>query len=121
MREPWITCRGKMLTGSRTRVRERSMLQSFKVKELRDLKNVFSAGILSCFVQYFFTMLLSLYFGTVMYILCHDMLEVCDLFLSFGFLGGLQSKDCMNLRRDFELCVFEHSLIVETVIDFVDS
>jgi hypothetical protein len=34
-------------------------------------------------VQYFFIMFPSLRCGTVMYILCHCMLEVCNLFLKF--------------------------------------
>ena len=69
-----------MLTGSGTSPRERSVLQSLRVKALSDL--VFCLALF----QYFFTMLLSLYFGKVMYILCHDMLEVCDYFFHFEFL-----------------------------------
>jgi hypothetical protein len=34
-------------------------------------------------VQYFVTMLPSIHFGTVINILCYDMLEVCDLLFNF--------------------------------------
>ena len=39
-------------------------------------------------VQYFLTMLPSLCFRMVMYILCHYMLEVCDLLFDFDFTGN---------------------------------
>jgi hypothetical protein len=51
-------------------------------------------------VQYFFTILT---FRIVMHTMCHCMLEVCDLLFHFGFYRGLQLKNGMNLRRDFEL------------------
>ena len=35
--------------------------------------------------HYFLTVLPSLRFGAVIYILCHDMLKVCDLLLDFDF------------------------------------
>ena len=38
-------------------------------------------------VQYFLTMLPFLLCGMVMYILCHCMLEVCDLLFYFDFTG----------------------------------
>ena len=38
-------------------------------------------------VQYFLTVLPSLCFGMVMYILCHYMLEVCDLLFDCNFTG----------------------------------
>ena len=44
-----------------------------------------------------------------MYILCHVMLEVCDLLSNFGFYKGLQ------VRRDFDLWTFN---IVGTIIDY---
>ena len=44
------------------------------------------------------------------------MLEVCDLLFDFGFFKGLQLRDCMNLRRDFEFWTININ-IVETVID----
>ena len=72
------------------------------------------AGFGSCLVQYFLTMFLSLCFGVILYILCHCMLEICDLFLILIF-RGLQLRDYMNLRRNFELLY-----IVETVIDYGD-
>ena len=43
-------------------------------------------------VQYFLTMLPSLHFGMVMYILCHYMLEVCDLLFDLDFHRGITGK-----------------------------
>jgi hypothetical protein len=92
MPELWDTCQGKLLTGSGTSPSERSMLLSTKMEGIGELKYAltsdmetqsleFSQLVFSlALVQYFFTMLPSLSFGTVMYILCHYMLEVCDLF-----------------------------------------
>ena len=40
---------------------------------------VFGLGL----IQYFLAMLSSLCFGSVMYILCHDVFEVCDLLFDF--------------------------------------
>jgi hypothetical protein len=45
------------------------------------------------------------------------MLEVCDLLFDFDFIGELQLRDCMNLRRDFELWIFNTD---EAVIDYGD-
>ena len=61
-------------------------------------------GFWFCFVQYFLTIL---QFATVTYILCHYMLEACALFL-ISIYRGLQLRDCMSLRRDFELWTFKH-------------
>ena len=48
----------------------------------------FSQLVLSlALVQYFLTMLPSIHFGTVMYILCCFMLEAHDLVFDFGFIG----------------------------------
>lgn len=43
------------------------------------------------------------------------MLEVCDLLFCFWFYRGLQIKDCLNLRRDFDLWTFN---TLETIIDY---
>ena len=54
MPELWDTCQGKLLTGNGTSPRERSLLQSTKLKEL-DIRykdavfRVHPAGFLSCF------------------------------------------------------------------------
>jgi hypothetical protein len=51
---------------------------------------VCSAGFWSCLVQYFLTVLPSIHSGMLMYILCHYMLEVHDLFFfffDFDFIG----------------------------------
>ena len=39
------------------------------------------------FVQYFLAILLSMCFGMIICILCHYMLEVCDLLFYFNFIG----------------------------------
>jgi hypothetical protein len=49
------------------------------------------------------------------YILCD--LQVCDLLFLFWFLGALQLRDYMNLRRGFELWTFN---IIETAMDYED-
>lgn len=41
------------------------------------------AGYCLDLVQYFITMS----YGIVMYILCHSMLEVCDLLFDYDFIG----------------------------------
>lgn len=99
MPEPWDTCQGKLLTGKGTSPRERSVLQSTKLKGVGDLKRVLTsdmelqslelAQLVFCLalVQYFPTTLSSLCFGIVMYILCHYMLKVCDLLFYFNFVG----------------------------------
>jgi hypothetical protein len=59
-------------------------------------------------VQYFLTTLPSLHFEMVIYILCHCILGICDLVSLLWFYRRLQLKDCINLRRDFELWTFKH-------------
>ena len=44
MPELWDTCQGELLTGSGISPRERSMLQSTKVKGVRDLKNALTSS-----------------------------------------------------------------------------
>ena len=73
------------------------MLYSIELKGAADLKNVLASAMKMqslefvqlvfglALVQYFLTMPPSLCFGMVMYILCHYMLEVCDLFFDFYF------------------------------------
>ena len=39
MPELWYTCQGKLLTGNGTSLRERSLIQSTKVKGVGDLKS----------------------------------------------------------------------------------
>ena len=56
-------------------------------------------------------MFLSIHLGTVIYILCHDILEVCDLTFDFDFYRSLISEDTLN---------FGLLNIVETVIDYGD-
>ena len=69
------------------------MLQLTKLKGVEDLKRLltsvmeiqsleFAQLVLGfALVQYFISVLPSLTFGIVMYIMCHCMLEVCDLLL----------------------------------------
>ena len=94
MPELWGTCPGELLTVSGNSPRDRSMLQ-FNWNGFGDLKSILTSDMEMqslefaqlvfdiILVQYFFTMLPSIHFGIVIYILCHDMLEVCDLL--FGF------------------------------------
>ena len=77
--------------GRKTSQKERSVLQSTKLKGVGDLKshqtlekqNLESVQLIFCLAlfQYFLIILPFIPFGMVMYILCHYMLEVCDLFL----------------------------------------
>ena len=73
------------------------MLRSTKLKRVEDLKSVLTSDLETQslefaqmvfglpLVQYFLSMLPSLHFGMVLYILCHYMLEVCDLLFYFDF------------------------------------
>ena len=45
MTEPWDTCQGKLLIESGTSPRERSVLQSTKMKGVRDLKSVLTSNM----------------------------------------------------------------------------
>jgi hypothetical protein len=76
--------------------RESSVLQSTKLKGVADLNltsemeiefGVCTAGFGLALGQYFFTMLPSLHFGMIMYVLHHCMLEVYDLFLFWYYRG----------------------------------
>ena len=98
MPELWNTCQGKLLIESGTRSRERSCVvvnkteRSWKYEEHFDIRGedaefgLCPAGFGLGMVQYFLTVFLSLHFGVVMYILCHDMLKVCDLLFDFDFI-----------------------------------
>lgn len=44
-------------------------------------------GFQPCLVQYFFTMLLFLSFGMLIYLLCHYILKICDLLLDLILQG----------------------------------
>lgn len=84
--ESWDTCQRKPTTETGTSSRERRGLQSRKLKGIGGLKSVLTSDmamqslefsqLVSSLVlaQYFPTMLFSLPFGKVMYILCHCML-----------------------------------------------
>ena len=41
-----------------------------------------------------------------MYILCHCMLEVCDLLFHFDFTGGYSYDIALSLRKQFDLWAF---------------
>ena len=45
MPEPWNTCQGKLLTGSRTSPRERNVFQSTKLKGVGDLKSISTSDV----------------------------------------------------------------------------
>lgn len=95
--ESWDTCQGELLMNCRTSPREKSVLQSTNLKRSGDLKSTLISDIemLSLefaslvfglvLVQYFLIMIL---FAMVMYILCHCMLETCDLLFDSVFIGG---------------------------------
>ena len=75
-----------MLTGNETSPRERSVLQSTKLKGTGDLTSDMEVRSLE-FAQLVYHLALAHYFltmppfGMAMYILCHDMLEACGLLL----------------------------------------
>jgi hypothetical protein len=104
MPEQWETCQRKLLTRSWTSQRERQgrgrgrgrgrggsvavskAERSWRSAECIDIRHgdaesgVCLAGFQFVLVQYFLTMMPS---GMVIYILCHYMVEVCDLFFEF--------------------------------------
>ena len=100
MPEFWDNCPGALQTGSGSLPRERRVLQLEKLErqgrlspltsdtEQKDLEFAL-LGFGLALVQYFLTMLPFLCFRTVIYILCHYMLEVSDLvfFIYFYFIG----------------------------------
>lgn len=59
-----------------------------KIQSLEFTQLVSSFGL----VQFFVTVLSSLHFGTVMYALCHDTLNVCDLFLILILIGDYSKE-----------------------------
>ena len=71
------------------------MLKSANVNRVEDLKSVLISGIEIqnleyaqiifdlALVQYFLTVPLSLCLGMTIYILCHSMVEVCELLFDF--------------------------------------
>lgn len=75
MPKPWDTCQGELVTGSVTNTKEKSMLQSTKLKGFGDLKNALTSNtdmqnlefvqlVLSlALIQYLLTMLSFLLFG----------------------------------------------------------
>jgi len=67
-------------------------------------------------VQYFLAMFSFVSFGQAMHILCHCMLEVCDLLSDFGGGGELMVKRLPGVSEK----TIELLKSVETVIDYVD-
>ena len=49
-------------------------------------------GFVLDLVRHFLTVLPILPFGVVMYILCHCMLEVCNLLFDFDFIGDIVKR-----------------------------
>ena len=86
MPEPWDTRKGKQLIGKRTSPRERSVLQSSKLKGVgtsdMEMQGLEFAQLVFCLalVQYFLTM--TFWNGNIYSV----MLEVCDRFLDFDFI-----------------------------------
>ena len=62
---------------------KRSWASDMKMKAFEFTRLVFSLALVQCFL----TVLSSLTFGTVMSVLCRDMLNVCDLFLILILIG----------------------------------
>lgn len=97
-----------LLTGSGARSREGSFLRSSNIKVIRDLKSILTTDTEMQrleFAQLVFCPALAQSFLTMTF--WNDnpvMLKVCDLLFSlFCFYRGLELRDHMNLRRDFEL------------------
>lgn len=100
-----------------TNPRKRSVLQPTKLKGIGDLKSTLTSDMELqslefaqlafdlALVLYFLSMLPSRLSGTVMCIQCHYVLE--SMWSAFLFFGGFQLRNCMNLRRHFELQTFK--------------
>ena len=109
----WNTCWGKLLTGSWNSPREQCSLQSTKMKGVRDLKSALTSDmdiqnlefiqLVSCLAWSSNSSLG--HFGVIMYILWCWKYVIC---FCFCFYRGLLLRDCLNLRRDFELWAFKH-------------
>ena len=71
--EPWDSCQGKLLTDTGTSPRERSVLQSTKLKGVGDLKSILTPDLEMQsvkFAQLVFGLALVQYFLTVLPSLC---------------------------------------------------
>ena len=65
--ESWDTCQAELLSGSRTKSRRKSVLQSTKLERVRDLKNILISGMKMqnlLFAQLVFSLALVKYFLT---------------------------------------------------------
>ena len=108
MAESWDACQGELEIGSSNNPRERKMLQSAKLKEIRDGKSTSTLDmkILSLeFTQTVFGLALVQYFlfpylpfGIVMCFLFRCMLEENDL-LFILILKGLKLRDCFESQK----------------------
>jgi hypothetical protein len=87
IQESWVSCQGKLLTGSGTPTPKRKKYVTVKKAEMGqtseehlDIRNGDAVcSLSSCFLVllcYYFIMLLPLLFGIIMYILCHYMLVI---------------------------------------------
>lgn len=114
--EPWDACRGEPtqeteVCYSQQNWKELEIWRAFwhQTWDSKFARMVFSLAL----VQYFLTMPPFLYFGMVIYIPCYYVLELWDLLFFFWCNRRLQLRDCVNLRRDFELLN-----IIEIVINY---
>lgn len=94
----------KAANSNGTSLRERNVLQLGEMKGVGDLKRVLTSDMELqslefaqqvfglALVQYFLTMFPFPHFRMVMYILCHYMLEVCNLLYYFDFTGDYISE-----------------------------
>ena len=94
---------------------ERGVLWSTKLKGVEGLKNALTSAMemqKSEFALLILVLLwssisslcyISIPFGIGIYILCHCMLEVCDLLFYFDFTGAYSGEIALSLRRVFGL------------------
>ena len=108
--ELWDTYIGKLVT-SGTSPRKMSLLQSTKIKGVGDLKRALTSDteIQSLdFAQLVFCLASVQYFLTMMFSKDNISCDVGNMWSSFWFwfYRWLWLRNCMNLRKDFELWTF---------------
>ena len=83
----WNQPKRKKCVGGNKAKRSWRSEESFDIRHEDAEFGVCPAGFQLYLNQYFLTMSPSLCFGMVMSILCHCMLEVCDMLFDFDFIG----------------------------------
>lgn len=98
MPERWDTCQGELLSGSGTSPGERSVLHSTQLRRVELCRALTSdmemqslelaQRVLSlALVQGFLPVLPFFPFRMLMYVVCHCLLNICDLLFYFDFIG----------------------------------